>query len=66
METEDYIQSNTCEIIKVDKMFVKDVERLKKEYLRIKTKIYDEIIQEIESEINLPKDEVSSDSPTSD
>ena len=63
---EDNIQSNTCEIIKVDKMFVKDVENLKKEYLRIKEKIYTEIIQEIESEINLPKDEVSSDSPTSE
>ena len=42
------IQSNTCEIIKVDKLFVKDVERLKKEYLRVKEKIYNEIIQEIE------------------
>ena len=63
---EENIQSNTCEIIKVDKMFVKDVENLKKEYLRIKEKIYNEIIQEIKSEVNLPKDEVSSDSPTSE
>tara|TARA_B100001287_G_C22666190_1_gene522945 strand:- start:403 stop:561 length:159 start_codon:yes stop_codon:yes gene_type:complete len=41
------IQSNTCEIIKIDKKFVKDIEQLKKKYLEIKEKIYNEIIDEI-------------------
>ena len=45
---EEEIYSNTCEIIKVDKLFVKEVEQLKQEYLRIKEKIYNEIIQELE------------------
>ena len=49
---QDNIQSNTCEIIKIDKLFVKDVDRLKQEYLRIKYKIYNEIIQEIKNDID--------------
>ena len=43
----DEIKSNTCEIIKTDKLFIKEIGRLKKEYLRIKQKIFQEIISEI-------------------
>tara|TARA_Y100001970_G_C13654106_1_gene565030 strand:+ start:371 stop:517 length:147 start_codon:yes stop_codon:yes gene_type:complete len=43
------IKSNTCEIIKTDKLFIKEIEQLKKEYLRIKQKIFQEIISEINS-----------------
>jgi len=56
MEKEE-IQSNTCEIIKVDKMFIKDVEEIKKEYLRIKEKIIHEITQEL---TEITKDVISS------
>lgn len=41
------IQSNTCEIIKIDQKFIKEVENLKKEYLKIKKIMIHEIIQEI-------------------
>ena len=44
------IQSNTCEIIKIDKFFIKEVDKLKKEYLKIKDKIFTEIIQDFENE----------------
>ena len=47
------IQSNTCEIIKIDKLFIKDVLKLKKEYLKIKNKILNEIIQEFNDEFNI-------------
>ena len=43
------IKSNTCEIIKTDKRFIKEIEQLKKEYLKIKKKIFEEIIFEINS-----------------
>ena len=42
------IQSNTCEIIKIDRLFIKETEKLKQEYLRIKLKIIKEILQELE------------------
>ena len=45
---EEYIPSNTCGYIKVDKMFISDAEKLSKEYLRIKDIIKQEIIQELE------------------
>ena len=46
------IKSNTCEIIKIDKLFLKDVEKLKQEYMKQKDKILNEIIQELKKEIN--------------
>ena len=46
---EEYIPSNTCGYIKVDKMFISDAEKLYKEYLRIKDIIKQEIIQELEN-----------------
>ena len=49
------IQSNTCEIIKIDKKFVKDIEELKKKYLEIKEKIYNEIINEIKDQLTNDK-----------
>ena len=50
---EEEIKSNTTEIIKIDKMFVKDVQQLKQKYIEIKNKIYNEIFQEIN--IKFPK-----------
>ena len=50
---EEMIQSNTCEIIGIDKKTVTDVEALKKEYLRIKEKILTEIIEELKEEYPL-------------
>mgnify|MGYP001442507042 CR=1 FL=1 len=46
------VQSNTCEIIKLDKRSIKDIENLKKKYLEIKEKIYNEIINEINKDLN--------------
>ena len=43
------IKSNTCKIIQTVKLFIKEIEQLKKEYLRIKQKIFQEIISEINS-----------------
>ena len=60
---EEMIQSNTCEIIGIDKKTVTDVETLKKEYLKIKEKILKEIIEEL---IETSKDVVSSDPSTHD
>ena len=48
---EEEIKSNTTEIIKIDKMFVNDVKELKQKYLEIKSKIYNEIIQEINEKL---------------
>ena len=50
---EENIQSNTCEIISIDRKTVTDVETLKKEYLRIKEKILKEIIEELKEEYPL-------------
>ena len=52
MDNEE-IKSNTCEIIKVDRLFIKDIEKLKHEYHRIKDKIFQEIVQEIMDENDL-------------
>ena len=46
------VKSNTCAIIKVDKRSVTEIENLKKEYLKIKEKIYHEVMNEILNEIN--------------
>tara|TARA_Y100001970_G_C14165193_1_gene820868 strand:+ start:327 stop:470 length:144 start_codon:yes stop_codon:yes gene_type:complete len=43
------IKSNTCEIIKIDKKFINEIKELKKEYLRIKIRIFQEIISEIKN-----------------
>lgn len=46
---EDNIQSNTCEIIKLDKKTISDIQNLKKEYLLKKDRIKKEIIDEIKN-----------------
>ena len=46
------IQSNTCPIIKIDKRSILMIENLKNKYLKIKEKIYNEIIDEINKELN--------------
>lgn len=42
------IQSNTCKIISIDKKTHNDIIKLKKEYLKIKEKIYKEIYNELD------------------
>lgn len=44
---EDNIQSNTCEIIKIDKKTILDIQNLKKEYQLKKERIKKEILKEI-------------------
>jgi hypothetical protein len=44
---EEYISSNTIGYIRVDKMFIKDVEELYKEYLIVKESLKKEIIKEL-------------------
>ncbi len=44
---ENNIQSNTCEIIKIDKKTITDIQNLKKEYLLKKEKIKREILNEL-------------------
>jgi|TARA_Y100001970_G_scaffold279894_1_gene388004 hypothetical protein len=44
---EDNIQSNTCEIIKIDRKTITDIKDLKKEYLLKKEKIKKEILNEL-------------------
>tara|TARA_B110000046_G_C12931489_1_gene371659 strand:+ start:589 stop:738 length:150 start_codon:yes stop_codon:yes gene_type:complete len=44
---EDNIQSNTCEIIKIDRKTITDIKYLKKEYLLKKEKIKKEILNEL-------------------
>ena len=46
---EDNIVSNTCEIIKIDKKTIHDIQNLKKEYLAKKEKIKNEILNELQS-----------------
>tara|TARA_B100000131_G_C17606192_1_gene405655 strand:- start:65 stop:208 length:144 start_codon:yes stop_codon:yes gene_type:complete len=41
------IQSNTCEIIQIDKRTVHEIKELKQKYLSMKQKIFQEIISEI-------------------
>lgn len=43
----DNIQSNTCEIIKIDKKTILDIQNLKKEYLLKKDRIKKEILDEL-------------------
>jgi len=45
---EEVINSNTCGYIKIDKMFIDDIEQLHGEYLRIKDILIKEIIKECE------------------
>ena len=40
------IETNTCGYIKVDKLFITDVNNLKSEYLEIKERIKNEILKE--------------------
>ncbi len=46
---EDNIQSNTCEIIKIDKKTIIDIQNLKKEYLLKKDRIKKEILDELKN-----------------
>ena len=47
MNSDEEIQSNTCEIIKVSQLFVKDVKDLEKEYEKVKEQLIKEIIEEV-------------------
>jgi len=47
MNSDEEIQSNTCEIIKVSQLFVKDVKDLEKEYELVKEQLIKEIIEEV-------------------
>ena len=38
------IQSNTCEIIQIDQLFINEIKELKQKYLSMKQKIFQEII----------------------
>jgi len=49
----DFIQSNTCEIIKIDKKSINDIQSLKDKYILIKNKIFNEIIQELLKKKNI-------------
>ena len=53
-EMDEIIPSNTCPQIKIDKMGKNDMIHLKAEYLRIKSILMKEIIEEIE--LSLRKD----------
>ena len=44
---EESISSNTCGYIKIDKLFIKDVDKLYEKYLIIKEILKKEIIQEL-------------------
>lgn len=46
---ENNIQSNTCEIIKIDKKTIKDIESLKKEFILKKDHIKKEILNEFKT-----------------
>ena len=52
---DEVINSNTCGYIKIDKMFIDDIENLYQEYLRIKEKLKKEIIEELNEELNEDK-----------
>ena len=45
MENE-IVETNTCGYIKIDKLFITDVNNLKSDYLKIKEKIKNEILKE--------------------
>lgn len=40
------VETNTCGYIKIDKLFITDVNNLKEKYLEIKEKIKNEILKE--------------------
>ena len=42
----EIIETNTCDYIKVDKLFVSDVIRLKEEFIKLKENIKTEILKE--------------------
>jgi len=44
---EDNVQSNTCEIIKIDKKSILDIQNIKKEYHLKKHRIKQEILNEL-------------------
>jgi len=44
---DEVINSNTCGYIKIDKMFIDDIEKLYGEYLKVKDKMKKEIINEL-------------------
>ena len=46
---EEKSQSNTCEIIKIDKKTITDIQNLKKEYLFKKERIKKEILDELKN-----------------
>ena len=46
---EDSIQSNTCEIIKIDKKTINDIKNLKEQFLAKKEKIKNEIINDLQN-----------------
>jgi len=50
-EMDEIIRSNTCPMIKIDKMGKNDMLLLKDEYLRVKKILMTEIIEEIELSI---------------
>tara|TARA_B100000674_G_C37844824_1_gene917110 strand:- start:69 stop:233 length:165 start_codon:yes stop_codon:yes gene_type:complete len=54
MDSTESIQSNTCEIIQIDQLFINEIKELKQKYLNSKQKIFQEIISEI-NEIKLCK-----------
>ena len=55
MDSEEKIQSNTCEVIKVSQLFVKDVRKLEKEFEKVKEELINQILKEIIDEIQSSK-----------
>jgi len=50
MEKEEFINSNAMGYIKIDKLTITNVKLLKEEYLKVKEKIIQEILQEIKDD----------------
>ena len=55
MDSEEKIQSNTCEVIKVSQLFVKDVRMLEKEYEKVKEELINQILKAIIDEMQSAK-----------
>ena len=55
MDSEEEIQSNTCEVIKVNQLFVKDVRKLEKEFEKVKEELINQILKEIIDEMQSSK-----------
>ena len=51
MDSEEKIQSNTCEVIKVSQLFVKDVQNLEKEFEKVKEELINQILKEVIDEM---------------